>query len=591
MANLLGEMNQQLVNAYKEAKMSDVPSVVPLAAGLEKVSDPTNLLALGEQIRNMYATKKTAMTDEEGEVLRDADGNIRYQYTPGAKTIRERRFEKKVESGKIKPSWVTFDEKLAPKEEYPEGRIVYIPPSEKDADKYTFLGYDKVKKEKKGKSSSGTGDDTTTELPKERKFNKDPQSYFNQYIVDNTKGNAFRAWLHENKKDYAGSDAVGTGKLGKTGNFDTTHMRDAWKKFGHEYITSSAVKYKTPFKKLTPLKQTDYQPMEQPEMTDSLANSFAKLSDNNMVMANYIKNTGASLPLPYFDAIKDLNQQLIQKTSEDGSPDAMQVGIGVQNQLSKLTEKERELRMEVADMVINDEISNYRSDYTHTFVSEYMNPNKEVKVGMNPETGQYEFLWKSGLENRFITEGEVRNNLNVFSKGVGSQASVLKQVNSIIKSVNNPNTKQPDRPLFVSLARDIIKKGNKISKIHDDLLSNGSSFAKDIDVILNNSDVVKQIDPTPSTPLTDNDMLTIKDMIINPENPNFNVKIDPDSELGVTDTLLIEYIAGHFEDQHSKAKGSTVKAEKKGIMHYINKYKNKPKGFLASTIKRNNTTI
>ena len=57
-------------------------------------------------------------------------------------------------------------------------------------------------------------------------------------------------------------------------------------------------------------------------------------------------------------------------------------------------------------------------------------------------------------------------------------------------------------------------KGNKISKIHDDLLSNGSSFAKDIDVILNNSDVVKHIVPTPSTPLTENHMHTIKEMII-----------------------------------------------------------------------------
>ena len=94
MANLLGEMNQQLVNAYKEAKMADVPSVVPMAAGLEKVSDPTNLLALGENIRNMYATKKTAMTDEDGEVLRDPQGNIRYEYTQGAETLREKRFKK-----------------------------------------------------------------------------------------------------------------------------------------------------------------------------------------------------------------------------------------------------------------------------------------------------------------------------------------------------------------------------------------------------------------------------------------------------------------------------------------------------------------
>ena len=240
---------------------------------------------------------------------------------------------------------------------------------------------------------------------------------------------------------------------------------------------------------------------------------------------------------------------------------------------------------------INDEITNYRSDYMQTFVGEYMNPNKEVKVGMNPETGQYEFLWKSNLENRFITEGEVRNNLGVFSKGVGSQTEVLKQLNSIIKSVGNPNQKQPDRPYFVSLANNIIKKGSKISKIHDDLLSNGSSFAKDIDAVLNKSAITSQLDPTPETELTDNDVLAIKDMITNPENPNFNIKINPDDDMGVTDTLLIEYVAGYFEDQWSKAKGNIPAADKKGIMHYINKYKNKPKGFLANTIKRNNTSI
>ena len=86
-------------------------------------------------------------------------------------------------------------------------------------------------------------------------------------------------------------------------------------------------------------------------------------------------------------------------------------------------------------------------------------------------------------------------------------------------------------------------------------------------------------------------MLAIKDIITNPENPNFNIKINPDDKLGVTDTLLIEYVAGYFEDQYGKVRGNLPAADKKGIMHYINKYKNKPKGFLANTIKRNNTSI
>ena len=402
--------------------------------------------------------------------------------------------------------------------------------------------------------------------------------------------------MHENKENYAKTAFTPPGgkadTLHEEGKHKTAHMRDAWKKYGYEYKKqTSAVKYKTPFKKLTPLKQTDYQPMQQPETTDSLTNSLGQLTSNNLTMANYIKNIGASLPMPYFNAIKGLNKQLVDKTAEDGSPDAMQVGVGVQNELGKLTEKEKELRMEVADMVINDEITNYRSEYMQTFVGEYMNPNKEVKVGMNPETGQYEFLWKSNLEDRFITEGEVRNNVGVFSKGVGSQTAVLKQVNSIIKSVGNPNTKQPDRSYFVSLANDIVKKGNKISKIHDDLLSNGSSFASDIDAVLNNSTITSQLDPTPETELTENDMLAIKDIIINPENPNFNIKINPNDKLGVTDTLLIEYVAGYFEDQYGKVKGNVPAVDKKGIMHYVNKYKNKPKGFLANTIKRNNTNI
>ena len=541
MANLLGEMNQQLVNAYKEAKMADVPSIVPTAAGLEKVSDPTHLLTLGENIRNVYATKKVAKTDAEGNVMRDDQDRIIYEYVGGADTLREKRFKKTHKA----------------QYEIVDGEPV-------------LKGYTKISK-------------------KERKFNKDPNESFNKIITDESKGNEFRKWLYANKPDYVKEKFDGS-KLSETGSLNN-HLRDAYRQFGWEYINASGLKYKTPFKKLTPLKQTDYQPMQQPEMTNSLANSLGQLAKNNLTMANYIKNTGASLPLSYFNAIKGLNQQLVDKTAKDGSPDAMQTGIGVQNELGKLTEKERELRMEVADMVINDEITNYRSDYMQTFVGEYMNPNKEVKVGMNPETGQYEFLWKSNLENRFITEGEVRNNLGVFSKGVGSQTEVLKQLNSIIKSVGNPNQKQPDRPYFVSLANNIIKKGSKISKIHDDLLSNGSSFAKDIDAVLNKSAITSQLDPTPETELTDNDVLAIKDMITNPENPNFNIKINPDDDMGVTDTLLIEYVAGYFEDQWSKAKGNIPAADKKGIMHYINKYKNKPKGFLANTIKRNNTSI
>ena len=584
MANLLGEMNQQLVNAYKEAKMADVPSVVPMAAGLEKVSDPTNLLALGENIRNVYATKKVAKTDEEGKIMRDTDGDIIYEYQSGAQTLREKR-RPKVEQRKVRKG---------------KGEYIQDVYNEGEDDEFRVTKYKDFTKEKKEKKQKETGSEVT--FPgevKERKFNRNPDKYYDQFITDIASGNEFREWLHENKPEYVKKKfrMLVEGKMKETSlsdesdDFDNAHMREAFKLYGYEFKSNSPTKYKTPFKKLTPLKQTDYQPMQQPEMTDSLANSLGQVASNNLTMANYIKNTGASLPMPYFNAIKGLNKQLIDKTAEDGSPDAMQTGVGVQNELGKLTEKEKELRMEVADMVINDEITNYRSEYMQTFVSEYMNPNKEVKVGMNPETGQYEFLWKSNLEDRFITEGEVRNNLGVFSKGVGSQTAVLKQVNSIIKSVGNPNTKQPDRSYFVSLASDIVKKGNKISKIHDDLLSNGSSFASDIDAILNNSTITSQLDPTPETELTENDMLAIKDIIINPENPNFNIKINPDDKLGVTDTLLIEYVAGYFEDQHGKVRGNLPAADKKGIMHYINKYKNKPKGFLANTIKRNNTSI
>ena len=65
---------------------------------------------------------------------------------------------------------------------------------------------------------------------------------------------------------------------------------------------------------------------------------------------------------------------------------------------------------------------------------------------------------------------------------------------------------------------------NFTSWMHDDILGNNSSFAKDIEKHPEFNSVSVELDPTKETPLTFEDRQVVKDALINPKNPFYNEK-------------------------------------------------------------------
>ena len=220
--------------------------------------------------------------------------------------------------------------------------------------------------------------------------------------------------------------------------------------------------------------------------------------------------------------------------------------------------------------IVNDEISNYRSDYFLVFISEYLNANTRRQLAMNPENGQYEYIFISNTENRPILEAETKKNIENLTVDVGSQSSILKQLNTLTKIAQNKAKKQPNIKNFYSVAQDIVKKGKITSLIYDDMLDNGSSFIQDFEEhpIVNQQNISKfpaqafareKGEVNWYDNVSENDMAVAKDIITNPENQLFNIKVDNSDNFGLTETLLIEYIAGHFEQHYKGASGTADK--------------------------------
>ena len=128
----------------------------------------------------------------------------------------------------------------------------------------------------------------------------------------------------------------------------------------------------TPFKHSSPLKQAPQQPakplLPQPNPgTQDMLNAVIRNNDTN---ARVIQDTNASLSMPYFTAVEKWNKEAVEKIQQDDTSDSMTNAISTQNQLAQLNERERTLRMDYADLILNNEVSNYKRHYMHTFIAE-----------------------------------------------------------------------------------------------------------------------------------------------------------------------------------------------------------------------------
>ena len=315
----------------------------------------------------------------------------------------------------------------------------------------------------------------------------------------------------------------------------------------------------------SPLQRIDMQ--QQAPMVD-VGTALSQVKASNKVVAERVKATNGSLTNKHFGSIKRWHKATLQIIETENEAGTLQQAIGIQNSLSALNERAKRLRADYADIVLNDEISNYAYSYFNFFISEYLSSETGRMLAKNPNSGEYEYVFGSKREGRPILMEEVEKNMRALTKDVGTQASILQQINTLTKVAKNITKKQPGPQEFKSIALDIVKKGRITSMIYDDMLNNGSSFFEDIKEhpAFLKPDVASlpELAKEPGEfnwydNISANDLTAIYDIITNPENPMFNYKTSSRDPLGITETLLVEYIGGYFEDHYNKAKGTVDK--------------------------------
>ena len=333
--------------------------------------------------------------------------------------------------------------------------------------------------------------------------------------------------------------------------------------------------FDTGFPKLaSPLKQLGGQPsgdlpIHMPEAINH-STIISQIKSSNKVIAQRIKSINGSLGMTYFGAIKKWNQAMLEAIETEQTEDTTKQAIARQNAVAGLNETEKTMRLEYADVVLNNEVSNYAYDYMHGFISEYLSDDTARYLAKNPANGQYEYMFFSKAEQRHIVSEEIEKYLRELTIDLESQASILKQVNTYTQIAKNPAKKQPIETSFDSAAKEIVRKGRIESLIYDDMLNNGSSFFEDIkehpafqkpDVSLYPAQAFKKEKGEMNwyDSISEKDINTMYDIIVNPRNPMFNTKTDIRSALGLTEVLLVEYISGYFSDHYHQAKGTADK--------------------------------
>ena len=115
------------------------------------------------------------------------------------------------------------------------------------------------------------------------------------------------------------------------------------------------------------------QPMmqQQAPMVD-VGTALSQVKASNKVVAERVKATNGSLTNKHFGSIKRWHKATLQIIETENEAGTLQQAIGIQNSLSALNERAKRLRADYADIVLNDEISNYAYSYFNFFISEYL---------------------------------------------------------------------------------------------------------------------------------------------------------------------------------------------------------------------------
>jgi hypothetical protein len=156
----------------------------------------------------------------------------------------------------------------------------------------------------------------------------------------------------------------------------------------------------------------------------------------------------------------------------------------------------------------------------------FLNPNNPVEL---QETG--EFVIKSPLTGEDLRANDidslVTSNLVDSAGQTKVQQSIDKFSTMGSKDGESPKPKNSlpsDDDLLGSADAMVNSAENFTSWMHDDILGNNSSFAKDIEKHPEFNNISVQLDPTKETPLTFEDKQVVKDALINPKSPFYDEK-------------------------------------------------------------------
>ena len=205
----------------------------------------------------------------------------------------------------------------------------------------------------------------------------------------------------------------------------------------------------------------------------------------------------------------------------------------------------------------------------------FLNPKNPVEL---QESGEFvvksPFGGEQGLTANTI-DSLVTSNLVDTQGQISVQQAVEKFGIMGLKDGESPKPKNSlpsDEELMGSAQALIDKAENFNSWMHDDILGNNSSFAKDIEDHPEFKQVANSLDPTKDTHLTYEDLQVVKDAIVNPKNPFYDEKRSKE--------LMKNYIVEKQKQTYKKNNTSFEKPKKrqtKDADSILNKYGIDPK--------------
>ena len=548
MSKLLGQMDGQLVEVYRQALMADIPSSVPMAEGLRGISDIKNVLSVIDATRRTIGATGTAPAETTETPGKDGEKKTDTTTTGGDGTQRSMESDASIEE--IQRQLLEWDP-----ESLPKYGVDGIWGSE------TQAAWDRYAAATGGVYRHGAGETYTVQ------YGDKPPSLGGEITYLDERGQEvsldpnivqsedFRPLYGEYSLTGFDPSAQFPNLFDASGNYNPSGA-SAWGAVNAPQYNESL--------RNSPLARIDIQ---QAPMTN-VGTSLSQIKASNKVVAERVKATNGSLTSMHFNSIKDWHKKALLIVENENDSQTVKQAIGIQNSLSALNERAKRLRSDYADIVLNDEISNYAYSYFNFFISEYLGSTVKRMLAKNPNSGEYEYVFISQREGRPILMEEAEKNLRALTKDVASQASILQHINSLTKIAQNVAKKQPGPQEFKSIALDIVKKGRLTSLIYDDILNNASSFFEDVKE--HPSFLKPDVAAFPELPrdpgefnwydnISEVDYIEIYNIITDPGHAMFNYKSNPRSPLGITEVLLVDYIAGYFESHYNKARGTADK--------------------------------